>query len=129
MCCGNVYAAIFRCEINPNHHYVIKADSEEEQVLATINPETGKIDDNSQIYSSGVNNGEVIKFLNGKSQVFKMVVLKNSKIGSDWSFRAIYFDPSYNAYVHSIAIDTWKKDAPIYLYNDWEKKLLKGTCK
>lgn len=27
MCCGNVYAAIFRCEINPNHHYVIKADS------------------------------------------------------------------------------------------------------
>jgi len=27
---SNVYATIFRCEINPNHQYVIKANSEDE---------------------------------------------------------------------------------------------------
>ena len=128
MFCNNAYAENFKCEIHSNLSYIIKVDNSNEQVLATVNPETGKLDDNSVIYNfpSSVLNGEVIEFRDNKSKIFKLIVLRNSKKGDDFSFRGIYFQGSY---VHSIKIDTWDEDVPIYLYNDLTKEQLKGTCK
>ena len=132
MVCNNAYAENFKCEIHSNLSYIIKVDNSNEQVLATVNPETGKLDDNSVIYNfpSSVLNGEVIEFRGDNSNIFKLIVLRNSKKGDDFSFRGIYFQGSY---VHSIKIDTWDEDVPIYLYNDWGNwdgaKQLKGTCK
>ena len=124
----NAYAENFKCEIHSNLSYIIKVDNSNEQVLATVNPETGKLDDNSVIYNfpSFVLNGEVIEFRGDNSNIFKLIVLRNSKKGDDFSFRGIYFQGSY---VHSIKIDTWDEDVPIYLYNDLTKEQLKGTCK
>jgi hypothetical protein len=128
MFCNNAYAENFKCEIHSNLSYIIKVDNSNEQVLATVNPETGKLDDNSVIYNfpSSVLNGEVIEFRGDNSNIFKLIVLRNSKKGDDFSFRGIYFQGSY---VHSIKIDTWDEDVPIYLYNDLTKEQLKGTCK
>ena len=128
MFCNNAYAENFKCEIHSNLSYIIKVDNSNEQVLATVNPETGKLDDNSVIYNfpSSVLNGEVIEFRGDNSNIFKLIVLRNSKKGGDFSFRGIYFQGSY---VHSIKIDTWDEDVPIYLYNDLTKEQLKGTCK
>ena len=128
MVCNNAYAENFKCEIHSNLSYIIKVDNSNEQVLATVNPETGKLDDNSVIYNfpSFVLNGEVIEFRGDNSKIFKLIVLRNSKKGSASSFRGIYFEESY---VHSIRIDTWKDDLPISIYNDWTRKEMKGTCK
>ena len=128
MVCNNAYAENFKCEIHSNLSYIIKVDNSNEQVLATVNPETGKLDDNSVIYNfpSSVLNGEVIEFRGDNSKIFKLIVLRNSKKGSASSFRGIYFEESY---VHSIRIDTWKDDLPISIYNDWTRNEIKGTCK
>ena len=127
MFCNNAYAGNFKCEIHSNLSYVIKVDNADEQVLASVNSETGKFfDDNSVIYEFEVLNGEVIEFRGNESKVFNMVVLRNSKIGDASSFRGIYFEESY---VHSIRINTWDEDVPIYLYNDWTQTEAKGTCK
>ena len=128
MVCNNAYAENFKCEIHSNLSYIIKVDNSNEQVLATVNPETGKLDDNSVIYNfpSSVLNGEVIEFRGDNSKIFKLIVLRNSKKGSASSFRGIYFEESY---VHSIRIDTWKDDLPISIYNDWTRKEIKGSCK
>ena len=124
----NAYAENFKCEIHSNLSYIIKVDNLNEQILATVDPESGKFEDNSVVYNlpSLVLNGEVIEFRGDNSKVFKLIVLRNSKKGDDFSFRGIYFEGSY---VHSIKIDTWDEDVPIYLYNDLTKEQLKGTCK
>ena len=131
---SNVYAEIFRCKIYSNLNYVIKVDSganKDEQVIASLNTETGKFDEDSEIYSKGTHKGEVIEFRGKESKVFKMIVLHYSEIGDPSSFRAIYFEDSMEAYpyLYSIRIETWLEDALIYLYNDFNKNLLEGTCK
>ena len=124
----NAYAENFKCEIHSNLSYIIKVDNLNEQILATVDPESGKFEDNSVVYNlpSLVLNGEVIEFRGDNSKVFKLIVLRNSKKGSASSFRGIYFEESY---VHSIRIDTWKDDLPISIYNDWTRNEIKGTCK
>ena len=124
----NAYAENFKCEIHSNLSYIIKVDNLNEQILATVDPESGKFEDNSVVYNlpSLVLNGEVIEFRGDNSKIFKLIVLRNSKKGSASSFRGIYFEESY---VHSIRIDTWKDDLPISIYNDWTRKEMKGTCK
>ena len=125
---GNAYAGNFKCEIHSNLSYIIKVDNFNEQVLATINPETGKFNDNSVIHNFGfrVLNGEVIEFRGDSSRIFKLIVLSNSKKGDASSFRGLYFE---DGYVHSIKINTWEDDVPIYIYNDWIKNEIKGSCK
>ena len=125
---GNVYAGNFKCEIHSNLSYIIKVDNFNEQVLATVDPETGKFTDNSVIHNSGfrILNGELIEFRGDNSKIFKLLVLSNSKKGGVSSFRGIYFEENY---VHSIRIDTWKDDLPISIYNDWNRNEIKGTCK
>ena len=124
----NVYAGNFKCEIHSNLSYIIKVDNFNEQVLATVDPETGKFTDNSVIHNSGfrILNGELIEFRGDNSKIFKLLVLSNSKKGGVSSFRGIYFEENY---VHSIRIDTWKDDLPISIYNDWNRNEIKGTCK
>ena len=128
MWCNVGFAENFKCEIHPNLTYIIKVDNFNEQFLATVDPDTGKFNDNSVIHNYGfrILNGEVIEFRGDNSKIFKLIVLRNSKKGDDFSFRGIYFEGSY---VHSIKIDTWDEDVPIYLYNDLTKEQLKGTCK
>ena len=128
MVCNNAYAENFKCEIHSNLSYIIKVDNLNEQILATVDPESGKFEDNSVVYNlpSLVLNGEVIEFRGDNSKVFKLIVLRNSKKGSASSFRGIYFEESY---VHSIRIDTWKDEVPIFIYNDWTKRVIKGSCK
>ena len=128
MVCNNAYAENFKCEIHSNLSYIIKVDNLNEQILATVDPESGKFEDNSVVYNlpSLVLNGEVIEFRGDNSKIFKLIVLRNSKKGSASSFRGIYFEENY---VHSIRIDTWKDDLPISIYNDWTRKEMKGTCK
>ena len=128
MWCNVGFAENFKCEINPNLTYIIKVDNLKDQLLATVDMETGKFDDNSVVYNlpSLVLNGEVIEFRGDNSKIFKLIVLRNSKKGSASSFRGIYFEESY---VHSIRIDTWKDDLPISIYNDWTRNEIKGTCK
>jgi len=123
----NAYAENFKCEIHSNLSYIIKVDNLNEQILATVDPESGKFEDNSVVYNlpSLVLNGEVIEFRGDNSKVFKLIVLRNSKKGAG-SFRGIYFE---NSYVHSIRIDTWKDEVPIFIYNDWTKRVIKGSCK
>ena len=125
---GNAYAGNFKCEIHPNLSYIIKVDNFNEQVLATVDPETGKFTDNSVIHNSGfrILNGEVIEFRGDSSRIFKLIVLRNSKKGDASGFRGLYFEDSY---VHSIKINTWEDDVPIYIYNDWTKGQIKGSCK
>lgn len=125
---GNVYAGNFKCEIHSNLSYIIKVDNFNEQVLATVDPETGKFTDNSVIHNSGfrILNGELIEFRGDNSKIFKLLVLRNSKKGGVSSFRGIYFEENY---VHSIRIDTWKDDLPISIYNDWTRNQIIGTCK
>ena len=126
MWCNVGVAENFKCEINPNLTYIIKVDNLKDQLLATVDMETGKFDDNSVLYNPHVFNGEVIEFRGDNSKIFKLAVLSNSKKGGASSFRGIYFEESY---VHSIRIDTWKDDLPISIYNDWTRKEMKGTCK
>ena len=125
---GNAYAGNFKCEIHSNLSYIIKVDNFNEQVLATVDPETGKFTDNSVIHNSGfrILNGEVIEFRGDSSRVFRLIVLSNSKKGDSSSFRGLYFE---DGYVHSIKINTWEDDVPIYIYNDWIKNEIKGSCK
>ena len=128
MWCNVGFAENFKCEIHPNLTYIIKVDNFNEQFLATVDPDTGKFNDNSVIHNYGfrILNGELIEFRGDNSKIFKLIVLRNSKKGSASSFRGIYFEESY---VHSIRIDTWKDDLPISIYNDWTRKEMKGTCK
>ena len=126
MWCNVGFAENFKCEIQPNLTYIIKVDNLKDQLLATVDMETGKFDDNSVLYNPHVFNGEVIEFRGDNSKIFKLAVLSNSKKGGASSFRGIYFEESY---VHSIRIDTWKDDLPISIYNDWTRKEMKGTCK
>ena len=128
MWCNVGFTENFKCEIHPNLTYIIKVDNFNEQVLATINPETGKFNDNSVIHNFGfrVLNGEVIEFRGDSSRIFKLIVLSNSKKGDASSFRGLYFEEGY---VHSIKIKTWEDDVPIYIYNDWTKNEIKGSCK
>ena len=128
MWCNVGFAENFNCEIHPNLTYVIKVDNFNEQVLATVDPDTGKFTDNSVIHNSGfrILNGEVIEFRGDSSRVFRLIVLSNSKKGDSSSFRGLYFE---DGYVHSIKINTWEDDVPIYIYNDWIKNEIKGSCK
>jgi len=128
MWCNVGFTENFKCEIHPNLTYIIKVDNFNEQVLATVDPDTGKFTDNSVIHNSGfrILNGELIEFRGDNSKIFKLLVLSNSKKGGVSSFRGIYFEENY---VHSIRIDTWKDDLPISIYNDWNRNEIKGTCK
>ena len=128
MWCNVGFAENFKCEIHPNLTYIIKVDNFNEQVLATVDPDTGKFNDNSVIHNSGfrILNGEVIEFRGDSSRIFKLIVLSNSKKGDSSSFRGLYFE---DGYVHSIKINTWEDDVPIYIYNDWIKNEIKGSCK
>jgi len=136
---GNAFADnIFRCEVTDSLdklykiEYLIKVDNESEtlnRALADLNDETGKFDDLSEIYGF-ISKGEIIKFSNGKSEVFKLIVFNNANINSNSYFRAMYIRP-INGYmeVHTIRIASWEPNAPITIFSNYDNTLLEGTCK
>ena len=133
---GNVYAEnIFRCEAKDGLNkieYLIKVKNESislDRALADLNDETGKFDSLSEIYGF-INKGEIIKFTNGKSEVFKLIVFSNAKIKDNTYFRAMYIQNN-SGYIetHTIRITSWEPNAPIKIYSNYDNKLLEGTCK
>lgn len=133
---GGAYAEnIFRCEVKnglDKIEYLIKVNNDSEssyRALADLDDETGKFDSFSEIYGF-INKGEIIKFTNGKSEVFKLIVFSNGEIKSNTYFRAIYIQTG-SGYIetHSIRITTWEPNAPITIYSNYDNKLLEGTCK
>jgi hypothetical protein len=133
---ANAFAEnIFRCNAKDGLNkieYLIKVDSEDitlNRALSDLSGETGKFDSTSEIYGF-INKGEVIKFTNGKSEVFKLIVFNNAKIKDNSYFRAMYIKNS-SGYMetHTIRITSWESNAPITIYSNYDNKLLKGTCK
>ena len=125
---GNVFAEIFKCEINKKHTVVIKVDrNQEPQSLVTVDIEKGIFNNDSVIATMSVLKGELIEFKGDKSRDYDLIVLHNAKKDSDWSFRAIYFE-GVPAYVITVKIDYWDENHPIYMYDDWNNEIAKGTC-
>ena len=125
---GNVFAEIFKCEINKKHTVVIKVDrNQEPQSLVTVDIEKGIFNNDSVIATTSVLKGELIEFKGDKSRDYDLIVLHNAKKDSDWSFRAIYFE-GIPPYVITVKIDYWDKNHPIYIYDDWNNEIAKGTC-
>ena len=125
---GNVFAEIFKCEINKKHTVVIKVDrNQEPQSLVTVDIEKGIFNNDSVIATTSVLKGELIEFKGDKSRDYDLIVLHNAKKDSDWSFRAIYFE-GIPPYVITVKIDYWDKNHPIYMYDDWNNEIAKGTC-
>ena len=122
------FAEIFKCEINKNHTVVIKVDrNQEPQSLVTVDSEKGIYNNDSVIATPAVLKGELIEFKGDKSSDYDLIVLHNAKKDSDWSFRAIYFE-GVPAYVITVKIDYWDENHPIYMYDDWNNEIAKGTC-
>ena len=125
---GSAFGEIYKCKLNDNHTFVIKTENSEEQVLATVDPESGKFTDDSKIYTFGVTRGEIIEFRGKTSSTHEIMVLSNPDKKSSMSFRGIYFDSPTGNYFTSIKIDYWDKDHPIYFYDDWNNRIRRGTC-
>ena len=123
------YSEIYKCEFSKFHTVVIKTENWDGQTLASIDAGTGKFTEKSSIYALGVRTGELIEFKNNKSNDHNLIVLYDPDKKSDWSFRAVYFDGTLgHPYVVSVRIDYWDEKHPIYMYDDFTKKILKGTC-
>ena len=125
---GNVFAEIYKCKLHDNHTFVIKTENSNEQVLATVDPETGKFTDDTKIFTFGVTQGEIIEFRGKTTSNYKIMVLSNPGKEGNMSFRGIYFDTPTANYFTSIKIDYFDKDHPIYFYDDWNNRIRKGTC-
>ena len=127
------YANLFKCKIKEgylNGEYIIKVNEGEEgyRALVDVNPDTGKFEENSKMYSY-IFTGEVMKFSFGNSQAFDMIVFSNSKKGDENNFRAIFFEKKFlKGYTTTIIIETWKADLPFYLFDDWHGKKFTGNC-
>ena len=87
----------------------------------------GIFNNDSVIATTSVLKGELIEFKGDKSRDYDLIVLHNAKKDSDWSFRAIYFE-GVPAYVITVKIDYWDENHPIYMYDDWNNEIAKGTC-
>ena len=90
---GSAYAEIFKCKFNQNHTVVIKTDRlNKQQSLVTVDIEKGVFNNDSIIAATGIQTGELIEFKGDKTREHDLVVLRNAKKGSNWSFRAMYFE-------------------------------------
>ena len=123
------FSEIYNCEINKNYTFVIKTKNQEPQLLGSLELETGKFTEESIIYPAEIKTGELILFAGGKATTHDLIVLNDPDKKSDWSFRAIYLESPGIPYVTSIVIDYWDKNHPVYIYDDWNKRIAKGTCK
>ena len=125
----NAYANIFKCTTNDGEiTYVIKVEEGEQQSIASLNAK-GEFDENSEIYAVETMKGEIIKFQGNKSEVYNLLVTYNAPKGHPSSFRAVFFDGLYEAYLNSVKIKTWEEDYPFYIYSDFNEKITEGKCK
>ena len=86
---GNVFAEIFKCEINKKHTVVIKVDrNQEPQSLVTVDIEKGIFNNDSVIATTSVLKGELIEFKGDKITEIHLRsgndIALNSNIGDEY---------------------------------------------
>ena len=138
----NAYAEnIFDCVIKTNDiagnqisaKLVITVDAEPSATLKTGDSETGVFGEKDFILSYGSHRGKLIitsesYFLNKGS--YDLFVTYNAEKNSNMYFRGVFSESGFNGLVHSLSINTWEKNMPIYFYlSDRPRSVIQGSCK
>ncbi len=126
-------AQIYKCDFLSGEVVIDTKDNE--RLLKSENPETGKSENQDMIYSANGSTGRVtfipkIIFTLSK-KTYDAYVFQNSKPGDQNYFKIVFFDDTITlSSPNTIVIKTWNKNLPAFLYlADSPDKVDTGNCK
>ena len=118
----------FKCIVDNNfdtQEYIISvSDNKEVNQLGTLDEELGGT---NYVF---ITNGYLLKKSSAfNNELYDLIIFHNSKEGDSNPFRAIFFKNDVNnTWVSNIVIETWKENMPIYIFEDYTRRVLKGNC-